>query len=656
MTLKISLKLTFLSLGLVVFTGLLLFHFANRETQLALRRQILSDLIGTTDFYMTNISEFNYHRINELEILADDYLVQQYVSYPDSLNKRLQHFQQLHEIYYSFSFYDTSRRKIADSRLHNIGETHQGDGIWAKVILNPDAEYVIHVGYDNETNTNVAFYATYVKDKFSAKVGLLVAKVQLEQINKILTIKQIKNIDGSPLILTDSIKVHLVDSLNTIIYSNLYPTGTSLNKYQEATAIKEIQKASERIFESKSDLYFYAREENYHNYNSQGWQIITSIPVQVAFRPMLEIRRKLTFTIVIVLIVAGVVGYLTSRRFSRPIRRLARAADQVASGNFDAPIEVETHDEIGYLARHFKVMAANVKKRIREVQIQKAQIERQNKALEKAYQELDYKNKQTLASINYAKKIQASMMPDVAKLTQYFEDSFALYLPKDIVSGDIYWFDTVKDENGLTKVVIAAMDCTGHGVPGAIMSILGSNLITNIVSYGKILNLAEVLSILNLNIIQVLHQAETPENSQDGMEIALISFDVKSQRLEFAGCGRPLWVVRNGELHEIEPNKITVGGINKLAMKHGGKATDFEVEVHSLQLVKGDCIYLFSDGYKDQIGTDRKRFSNRKLKEVLLEINALPMHEQQERLQSTLIAWQGSEKQTDDILVIGLRV
>ncbi|MCS7004256.1 MAG: SpoIIE family protein phosphatase [Cytophagales bacterium] len=643
MTLKISLKLTFLSLALVVFTSLILFHFANQEMQSVLRKRILSEFAITTDFYIQKVEQYNQLHLQNIRFLASDFLIERYFLYIDSLSEHLGQLQKFDSAYVDLTVYDTLYQEVASSQ--KVLSNHLQQVEFLKQVDREGTYWITELD-----SLNVVCYAVPIYHDYK-KVGFFTGVITAQEISHLFDVNpMIEMSEISPLI-TDSIKIFLVDSSDIIIYSNEYAAGTSLR--QENIILKKLKQNPVYYYETKSKLYFYAR---FHK-DVNGWQLIMSIPTSIAFRPLIEIRKKFTYISVIVVAVAGIIGYLTSRRFSRPIRRLAIVADQVASGNFDAPIQVETHDEIGYLAKHFKVMAANIKKRVKEIQQQKAQIETQKQELERAYRELDYKNKQTLASINYAKKIQASMMPDVLKLTQYFEDAFVLYLPKDIVSGDIYWFDVVSDKHTNREyLMIAVMDCTGHGVPGAVMSILGSNLMTNIVTYGRKTDLEKVLTALHANIVQILHQADTPDNSQDGMEIALVSLDLESKKLKFAGCGRPLWIIRNGELHEIEGNKITVGGISKISLKKAEKFTDFAVQIHEISLVKGDYLYLFSDGYKDQIGQERKKFSNKRFKEILLQIHKLPMHEQQAWLEAELRKWQGDEKQTDDILVLGINV
>lgn len=264
-----------------------------------------------------------------------------------------------------------------------------------------------------------------------------------------------------------------------------------------------------------------------------------------------------------------------------------------------------------------------------------------NKALSIAYQEIEIKNKDITDSINYSKKIQDASLPSKELQLKLFPASFIFFRPKDIVSGDFYWY-AEKDNYKL----IAACDCTGHGVPGALMSMIGNNLLNQIVIENNVSSPEEILNQLNRAIRKSLKQAGTTE-SRDGMDIALIR--IKDKELDFAGAQRPLYILNKGELQEIKGDKYSIGGITTADEKPFSKT--------SLELEAGSCIYLFSDGYVDQFGgTSGKKFMTKNFKELLLKIHSLPMEQQSIEIESTLSSWQGNKEQVDDVLVIGIQI
>ena len=285
------------------------------------------------------------------------------------------------------------------------------------------------------------------------------------------------------------------------------------------------------------------------------------------------------------------------------------------------------------------------------IEKQKQEIEGQNQALEYAFAELEKKNKDQTASINYAKRIQNSMLPDLNMLSDIFPESYVYYKPRDIVSGDFYWFERMIHE-GKDYFIIAAADCTGHGVPGAIMAMLGSNLLTNIICYGFFFEPAEILRRLNKDIQTELHQEKN--ESQDGMEIGLCTIDMDTMELTFCGGGRPLYLYRNEELMELKPAKMTIGGWSKFLLR---KSKSIVLEDQTIQLESGDIFYMFSDGLKDQQGGENgKIFSRKRVKQLLFDIHKKGGEDQHKEIDETLNEWKRNYKQIDDILVMSIKV
>ncbi len=260
-------------------------------------------------------------------------------------------------------------------------------------------------------------------------------------------------------------------------------------------------------------------------------------------------------------------------------------------------------------------------------------------ALQKAL--VDEKNKDITDSINYAKRIQEAVLPSDSLRQKLFPESFILFLPKDIVSGDFYWFS---EKNG--KKIIAAVDCTGHGVPGAFMSMIGNAFLNEIVNERGITTPALVLDQLREMIIASLKQQES--DNKDGMDITLVSIDLVHNKLEYAGANNPLWIVRNGNLEEIKATKQPIG-------LYGDQKQPFIN--HSVELHDGDTFYLFTDGYADQFGGEKgKKFKYKTLQEKLISISSCSPSEQKDILQNTFLDWKGVLEQVDDVCVIGIKV
>ena len=255
---------------------------------------------------------------------------------------------------------------------------------------------------------------------------------------------------------------------------------------------------------------------------------------------------------------------------------------------------------------------------------------------------IEEKNKNITDSIIYAKRIQDATLPDKDLVRNYLENSFVLFKPKDIVSGDFYWIDKVGD-----NILFAVVDCTGHGVPGAFLSLIGHNSLNQIVNELKIYQPAKILEELNRIVSKTLQNNLEATNIKDGMDMSICSLNIKTNELQFAGAFNPLYLVRDNQMEEIKGDKIAIGS----GMDANPKFTN-----NVIQLKEGDCIYLFSDGYADQFGGPKgKKFKYSRFKEVLVEIHQKDMNEQCHILNDMITEWQGDLEQIDDVCVIGLR-
>lgn len=260
---------------------------------------------------------------------------------------------------------------------------------------------------------------------------------------------------------------------------------------------------------------------------------------------------------------------------------------------------------------------------------------------------LEIKQKEILDSINYAKRIQAAILPDIENLQKHLNDSFILYQPKDIVSGDFYWF--AEKEN---KLIVAIADCTGHGVPGAFMSMVGNDILTQIVIEKGITKPNLILTHLHDGVKKSLKQDSNTSNTKDGMDIAIVSFDKSNySSIEYAGALRPLWLIKNNstEITEYKADKHSIGGA------YSSDARAFTN--HELKLSKGDSFYLSTDGYADQFGGEQgKKMMTKNMKELLIGMQSKKMEEQKEILQNHFQKWKANREQVDDVLVFGVRV
>jgi serine phosphatase RsbU (regulator of sigma subunit) len=257
---------------------------------------------------------------------------------------------------------------------------------------------------------------------------------------------------------------------------------------------------------------------------------------------------------------------------------------------------------------------------------------------------IEQKNKDITDSIQYAKRIQEAIYPSRQLVKRHLENSFILFKPKDIISGDFYWMATIEN-----KILFAAVDCTGHGVPGALMSIVGCNGLNQAVNEHKLTKPSEILNQLNKTVNHTLNKKKGEVTLQDGMDIALCCFDKEKMMLEYAGAYNPLYLVRDNQLSEIKADRHAVGAYIENEIK---LFTNNEIEVKP-----GDMVYVFSDGYADQFGGENgKKFTYKKFKDALNAISRKSTEEQRHSLQSTFEQWKAMHDQVDDVCVIGVRL
>jgi serine phosphatase RsbU (regulator of sigma subunit) len=261
------------------------------------------------------------------------------------------------------------------------------------------------------------------------------------------------------------------------------------------------------------------------------------------------------------------------------------------------------------------------------------------KSLENKNDEIALKNKEITDSIHYAKRIQESFLPDEATLKSLAAESFLLYQPKDIVSGDFYWLNRVGDSS-----VFAVADCTGHGVPGAFLSAICNDLMNHVIRDIGIVAPDEILRQLDAKLQQLQGKGGV---SHDGMDIAICVLNTHSGILQYAGARRPLLILRNQEVIEIHASKFSIGE----------QVADKKFEVHDFKLQSGDTFYLFTDGFADQFGGPRgKKFKYRRFQELLQSLSHQPMNQQQKIIEQTFAVWKNDLEQVDDVCILGIHI
>lgn len=385
-----------------------------------------------------------------------------------------------------------------------------------------------------------------------------------------------------------------------------------------------------------------------------------------------------TFAIVIFL-VGGIIGFLTVRSIVQPVRQLRFILLDLRRGVFPQKAEIETGDEIGEMSHalaqfiealkrttdfarqvgrgHFNttykalsnqdqlgMALLKMREELKENErILEEKVKQRTEEVETQSRKVSELYKNITDSIKYAKRLQENILPSDQFIKQLFKDSFIYFKPRDIVSGDFYFFDKIG-----TRIIFAAVDCTGHGVPGAFMSLVGNNALKQAIKENQDLDPGNILSSLSTFSAKALNQTSDKSNLRDGMDISLCVYDTASGELSYSGAFNPLYIARDGEILVTKADKAPIGSAEYANYKYTTRKVDAR---------EGDMVYLFSDGYVDQFGGPRgKKLMYRPFREMLARISGQSCKQQLKEISHTMELWKSGQEQVDDILVLGIRL
>ena len=392
--------------------------------------------------------------------------------------------------------------------------------------------------------------------------------------------------------------------------------------------------------------YIYTQSDDSELYKGSVIRIVSDRTDEIRAEVIRLVIFIFIFAIVLSLII--VLIYRKTKVITNPIKKLVEHVNRVSSGNLSERADVMGSIEIVTLSRRFNKMIAELEDLYRDleqkVKDRTAEVVAQKEELECQRDLLAEQQKHIMDSIQYSKRLQNAILPTPEFIHELFPESFVFYRPKDIISGDFYWFH----QHG-NKRYFSAIDCTGHGVPGALVSMVGQNWLNYAVKDLQLEKPAEILDALNAGVKTTFKEKDDDSSVKDGMDLALCCVDYDAMTLEFAGAYNPALIVSDGEYTQIKGDKFPIGAFFK---EKSGSFTNHKIEVK-----RGDVVYVFSDGYPDQFGgPDNFKFMTKRFREMLIKIHQMPMSEQYDVLESTLKDWVGNLEQVDDITVIGIKI
>lgn len=637
-------KLTILCLFLVLFTAGVLSFFADQKVEQTLKEEIVTSMTQQSKGISSDIGRFMFSRLNDVKLAATNSYFFNQNHNSEALTKKLQELENLNNLYYSFSFFNTDRVRIADSKRISIGKQHPNSLYWTKLQEGQDA--TVDVSKSESVGRVVMHFASKVVDSFGVEYGVLVGRILVDELFKIV---------GEYSLSSDSsrnLDIQLLDSDGIILYSNTDPSNILNTKYEKYELISSLNEPGVNFLETQDGLYFVTRETNYLSFNGNDWVLILSVPKERAYAPLTQIRNQILWAVIPVIAIAIILSLIAANIFVKPIVKLSNAAEELSKGNLDVELPTGSKDEIGKLAKQMASTSQSLIGQIEEQRQTNKQLIDQKTQIEMQKNQLMSVSSQIRDSISYAERIQRSTLPPISTLRGVFPESFVMYRPKDIIGGDFYWFERVRRGNN-EYMIVACGDCTGHGVPGAIMSIMGSNQLTNIIYYQNYLDPKKIISRLD-KVIKFELQRETEEVNRDGMEIGICVIDLDTLKMEFAGAGIPLRLMKHGS------NELT---IYKTPRQMVGGIEGDEQQVHAqltkdvIQLDVKDRIFLSSDGYQDQFGGEfDKKFMSKNFNKLIEESSDKPILEQQKIIEKTFSEWSKNTSQTDDVCVLGFEI
>lgn len=639
-------KLTLLCLSLVLFSAAVLSYFADRQVEKTLRDGIVASITQQAEEVSTDIGRFISSRLNDVRMASKNPFFTITDIATDEHTKRLQELENLSDLYYSFSLFDMNRMRTADSKLLSVGVQHTNSIYWEG--LNTGEEFVMDIAQSESVGSVVMHFAAKVDDfQTGDPVAVLVGRILVNELFDVV---------GDFSLSADSsrrLDIHLVDNEGTILYSNTNPGGMLEETYEKFDLVSQLTEPGVNRVEENGTLYFVSNETKSSASLGNNWTLVLSISNEKAFAPLVKIREQIIWAVLPVIGLSIVFALIAANFFVRPIVRLSNAAKEIGKGNLTVEIPQGSKDEVGTLAKQLSETSQILIKRIEQQRMMNSKLHDQKARIEKQNSQLEHVTKQITDSISYAERIQRSTLPPLSTIQKMFPEAFVMYKPKDIIGGDFYWFESVRRGNNEYMIVVCG-DCTGHGVPGAIMSIMGSNQLTNIIYYQNYLDPKKIVSRLD-KVIKFELQSEHDEGtSRDGMEIAVCVIDMDSLRMDFAGAGIPLKLLRKGEekMTIFKSPRLMVGGIDGDEQEVNAK-----LKKEVIQLEPGDKIYMSSDGYQDQFGGEKdKKFMSKNFNKLLEDSSKGSMLDQKRTIERTFAKWTRNTAQTDDICVLGFEI
>jgi len=620
---SIYIKILLFSLGLSVFSSLILFGINYYHTQRIIRQHITSTLENKSELILLSIDRFLEERIYDVMDfrtkackLNDNQCV--------ILKSEMDEFLASHRYFESISFFSTDRKRLVDSDNRNIGKTHTLSTYWPALLHNGT---VVDISTSECRGYPVVHVGIAVKNE-TLVIGYVVARISVDHIYDMFEYSLLTKND-------QNLHVELLNQAGKLLYSNKgYFARFSGDHFLKKSNQNNLIQENETQIKS---IYF---QQNNKQNSENNWVLVLTAQKDSVLQEMKNQGKTSLIIVFNVLLMVFVLSIIFSYQLTKPIRKLTRMAKEFGEGNLAYTSNITSNDEHQILGNTMIEMAQKLEHKI------KAQF-RLNTILNTQFEKTKEQKRQIMSSIEYAKRIQQALLPSEKDFysPHYFLKVF--YKPRNIVSGDFYFVQHVKTEE-LEFDVVVVVDCTGHGVPGAFMTIIANSLLNQIITIEKNHNPLTIIKELDFRLSRIFTKYNNQADVNDGMDISVISYDNQNQKLYFCGANqRMLYKKFDGQVHECVGLKTGLGE-NRVAelIEKGAKTCEIDVE-------EGDIFMLYTDGIIDQFGNrNTQKFTKKRIVDIMQRYTSPNRTGLFDTLTQTVKDWMSDSEQTDDMLLL----
>ena len=626
---RVRSKVSFLFLGVLFFSCCTLIFIGYRHYYATLKNQIFVQQNDLCQSIMGNIDRFLYERLVDTRNLSLYSEMNEDDFQSDKIQRVLNSYNRENVNYQSISFFDHERIRIADTKNSSIGSKHTLSKYWKGL---EKSDYALDVSKSESLKEVVIHFASKVFNPLGQQKGTIVTRLKIEELYQVISsVFQLRNISSLA-------RVELVDQNGKLLYSSHNPEGVlkTIPEYYEQ--LRKIEKG--KGCEFGDFLLFTNEEQGYANFEGNHWHLVMLVDKQMAFAPLMDLNNQFKLALVAIFVFSTIISFLLSHHLTNPIGKLVSLADDFANGRLNSKVNIKQKDEIGMLGYTLQSMARRLETRLEDYRKLNSNLTEKCEMISAQKNEIEEKNEQINSSIRYAQKIQQTLL-ESNSLPDNGVNIGLFYKPLDQVSGDFYYAKRI-EVSGRAIYVTVVGDCTGHGVPGAFLTIMALNFLDEILGSG-IYSPNKIIAELHIKMSNVLKNNN--HFIMDSIDLAVLTYDTIENYVVFAGANRPLIIKNGAAIKKIKGSKFSVGD-------EMFRRVDF-CENHCIEISSNQTFYLFSDGIVDQFNSaTNRKLTTRKLLEFLNRQEGFASAKDVEYYVSK---WMGdSTFQTDDMVFLSI--